>query len=137
MTQALPHVQWAPVRQPWKGAPRNLYILNAVTISIILMVVYIIPRAPRCQIGSGAMVSSQYYPEPNDDLDPVPPHETSFATDAEVVNEFIEDSKIGSDAHSQVLTFNKSSSMLTSLTRENFQFSDIQLSPPNRKILTI
>ena len=27
--------------------------------------------------------------------------------------------------------------MLTSLTRENFQFSDIQLSQPNRKIWTI
>ena len=133
MWQAYSCIERTPSKYIWKSPLRSC--VNQIAVPILLF--YLVPCAPRYQIGSGAMVSSQYYPEPNDDLDPVPPHETSLATDAVVVNEFIEDSKNASDVHSQVLTFNKSSSMLTSLTRENFQFSDIQLSPPNRKILTI
>ena len=133
MWQAYSCIERTPSKYIWKSPLRSC--VNQIAVSILLS--FLVPCAPRYQIGSGAMVSSKYYPEPNDDLDPVPPHETSLATDAEVVNEFIEDSKIGSDAHSQVLTLSKGSSTLTSLTRENFQFSDIQLSPPNRKILTI
>ena len=92
--------------------------VNQIAVPILLS--FFVPCAPRYQIGSGAMVSSQFYPEPNDELDSVPPHETSLVTDAEEVKEFIEDSRNGSDVHSQILTPSIDSSMLTSLTREKF-----------------
>ena len=131
MWQAYSCIERTPSKYIWKSPLRSC--VNQIAVPILF--IFLTPCAPRYQIGSGAMVSSQYYPEPNDILDPVPLHETSLATDAEEVKEFIEDSKVGSDVHSQVLTFTKGSSTLTSLTRENFLFSDIQLSPPNRKIL--
>ena len=133
MWQAYSCIERTPSKYIWKSPLRSC--VNQIAVPILLF--YLAPCAPRYQIGSGAMVSSKSYPEPNDDLEPVPPHETSLATDAEVVNKFIEDPKSDSDVPSQILTFSKSSSMLTSLTRENFQFSDIQLSPPSRKIFDL
>ena len=102
MWQAYSCIERTPSKYIWKSPLRSC--VNQIAVPILLF--HLVPCAPRYQIGSGAMVSSQYYPEPNDDVDSVPPHETSLAIDAEVVNEFIEDSKNSSDAHSQVLTFN-------------------------------